>query len=55
MTSCSLSIRIERWPLAAPFQITGYLIDTAKVVIVTIADAHHEGVGEAAEIGRAHV
>jgi len=50
MTSCSLSIRIERWPLAAPFQISGYRIDAAQVVVVTIADEHHEGVGEASGV-----
>lgn len=50
MERCSLSIRIECWPLAAPFRITGYLVDTARVVVVTIADAHHEGVGEAAGV-----
>lgn len=46
----SLSLRIERWPLATPFHITGHVIDTARLVSVTVDDGHHAGNGEAAGI-----
>ncbi|WP_342703950.1 dipeptide epimerase [Burkholderia arboris] len=46
----SLSLRIERWPLAAPFHITGHVIDAARLVSVTIDDGRHAGNGEASGV-----
>ncbi|CAB3963397.1 mandelate racemase [Burkholderia aenigmatica] len=46
----SLSLRIERWSLAAPFHITGHVIDAARVVSVTVDDGHHAGNGEASGV-----
>lgn len=46
----SLSLRIERWPLAAPFHITGHVIDAARLVNVTIDDGRHAGNGEASGV-----
>ncbi|MBY8606689.1 MAG: dipeptide epimerase [Burkholderia sp.] len=46
----SLSLRIERWPLAAPFHITGHVIDAARLVSVTVDDGHHAGTGEASGV-----
>lgn len=46
----SLSLRIERWPLAVPFHITGHVIDAARLVTVTVDDRHHAGHGEAAGV-----
>lgn len=46
----SLSLHIERWPLAAPFHITGHVIDAARLVSVTVDDGHHAGSGEASGV-----
>ncbi|SIO72138.1 muconate cycloisomerase [Burkholderia sp. GAS332] len=46
----SLSLNIERWPLAVPFHITGHVIDAARLVSVTIGDGHHAGNGEASGV-----
>ncbi|RKF50978.1 dipeptide epimerase [Paraburkholderia fungorum] len=46
----SLSLRIERWPLAVPFHITGHVIDAARLVRVTVDDGHHAGSGEASGV-----
>ncbi|NYH18430.1 dipeptide epimerase [Paraburkholderia bryophila] len=46
----SLSLRIERWPLAVPFHITGHVIDAARVVSVTLDDGHVAGNGEASGV-----
>ncbi|MFM0208119.1 dipeptide epimerase [Paraburkholderia sediminicola] len=46
----TLSLRIERWPLAVPFHITGHVIDAARLVSVTIADGYHAGHGEASGV-----
>ncbi|WP_241301840.1 dipeptide epimerase [Burkholderia stabilis] len=46
----SLSLRIERWPLAVPFHITGHVIDAARVVRVTVDDGRHTGNGEASGV-----
>ncbi|MBZ5793468.1 dipeptide epimerase [Burkholderia contaminans] len=46
----SLSLRIERWPLAAPFHITGHVIDAARLVSVTVDDGHYAGNGEASGV-----
>lgn len=45
-----LSLRIERWPLAVPFRITGHVIDAAGLVSVTLDDGHHTGNGEASGV-----
>lgn len=46
----SLSLRIERWPLATPFHITGHVIDAARVVSVTVDDGQNAGHGEASGV-----
>ncbi|WP_174934992.1 dipeptide epimerase [Burkholderia lata] len=46
----SLSLRIERWPLAVPFHITGHVIDAARLVSVTVDDGHYAGNGEASGV-----
>jgi len=50
LRTLSLSLRIERWPLAVPFHITGHVIDAAHLVSVTIDDGHHTGNGEASGV-----
>lgn len=46
----TLSLRIERWPLAVPFHIAGHVIDAARLVSVTIGDGYHAGHGEASGV-----
>jgi L-alanine-DL-glutamate epimerase-like enolase superfamily enzyme len=41
-----LDVAIERWPLKAPFRITGYTFENAEVVIATLSDGTHSGRGE---------
>jgi len=50
MPSISLSLCIERWPLAIPFHISGYVLDAARLVTVTLADGQHTGNGEASGV-----
>ena len=46
----SLSLHIERWPLAVPFRITGHVLDAARLVSVTLDDGDYTGKGEAAGV-----
>src|SRR4051794_40010701 len=46
----SLTVAVEKWPMAAPFRITGYTFTTLDVVVVSLRDGMHEGRGEAAGI-----
>jgi L-Ala-D/L-Glu epimerase len=41
---------VERWPLKAPFHITGRTWEAIEVVVVTVSDGTHIGRGEAAGV-----
>jgi len=45
-----IQIRVERWPLAVPFRITGRTFTDLDVVVVTLRDGDLEGHGEAAGV-----
>ncbi len=45
-----LRIDIERWPLRAPFRITGYTFTESNVVVVTLTEDGVSGRGEAAGV-----
>lgn len=45
-----LSVETETLRLAEPFRISGYLFETADVLVVTLADGRHRGRGEAAGV-----
>jgi L-Ala-D/L-Glu epimerase len=45
-----LHIDIERWPLKAPFRITGYTFTESEVVVVTLTEGAVSGRGEAAGV-----
>src|SRR5687767_7075758 len=46
----SLRVEIERWPLAAPFRIAGYVFEVAEVLVVTLQKDGQIGRGEAAGV-----
>jgi|SoiMetStandDraft_2_1073263.scaffolds.fasta_scaffold10373_2 L-alanine-DL-glutamate epimerase-like enolase superfamily enzyme len=50
MESLSLHAEVERWPLAAPFRITGYVFEAIDVLLVRLESQGHVGRGEAAGI-----
>ena len=43
----TLKVEVEHWRLANPFKITGYLWETADVVLVSLGQDGHVGRGEA--------
>ncbi len=45
-----LSIETETLLLAEPFRISGYVFDTADVLVATLKDGEHKGRGEAAGV-----
>jgi len=45
-----LAVRIERWPLKAPFRITGYTFTEAALIVVTLTQDGISGRGEAAGV-----
>jgi L-Ala-D/L-Glu epimerase len=45
-----LHIDIERWPLRAPFRITGYTFTESEVIVVTLTEDGVSGRGEAAGV-----
>ncbi|ALS58441.1 dipeptide epimerase [Pandoraea norimbergensis] len=47
---CKLSVRIEQWPLATPFHISGHTVDAARVLVVSLRSGQHRGRGEAAGV-----
>ncbi|MCE4062628.1 dipeptide epimerase [Pandoraea sputorum] len=47
---CTLSVRIERWPLATPFHISGHTVDAAEVLVVSLRSGQCRGRGEAAGV-----
>jgi hypothetical protein len=42
-----LDVAVQKWPLKAPFRITGYTFTEAEVVVATLTDGAHVGRGEA--------
>jgi L-alanine-DL-glutamate epimerase-like enolase superfamily enzyme len=50
MPRLRLKVATETLPLAAPFRISGYVFDSADVVVVTLGDGEHEGRGEASGV-----
>ena len=45
--SVELKVDVEKWPLKAPFRITGYTFVEIDVVVATISRDGHAGRGEA--------
>ncbi len=50
MTRLSMTAAVERYPLAAPFRISGLVFERQDVVVVTLSDGVHQGRGEAAGV-----
>jgi len=50
MSALKLHVAVEKFPLAAPFRITGYVIEETDVVVVELVDGPHRGRGEAAGV-----
>ena len=50
MTALTLDYKVESFPLAKPFRISGHVFTDAPVVIVTVSDGVHSGRGEAAGV-----
>jgi L-Ala-D/L-Glu epimerase / N-acetyl-D-glutamate racemase len=50
MSALRLAVAVEKYPLAAPFRISGYVMDKTDVVIVELEDGRHRGRGEAAGV-----
>ncbi|QNA86469.1 dipeptide epimerase [Sphingomonas sp. So64.6b] len=50
MAGIKLSVASETLRLAAPFRISGYVFDSADVVVVTLDDGDHQGRGEASGV-----
>jgi L-alanine-DL-glutamate epimerase-like enolase superfamily enzyme len=48
--SVELKVDVEKWPLKAPFRITGYTFVEIDVVVATISRDGHAGRGEAAGV-----
>jgi L-alanine-DL-glutamate epimerase-like enolase superfamily enzyme len=46
----TLRAKVEQWPLAAPFRITGYTWEFIDVLLVSLAKDGHVGQGEAAGV-----
>ncbi|MHB9880540.1 dipeptide epimerase [Pacificimonas sp. ICDLI1SI03] len=47
MSKITLSATVEKLDLAAPFRISGFVFETAEVVVVTLEQDGHSGRGEA--------
>ncbi len=45
-----MTVRVEKRPLAAPFEISGYVFDSMELVVVTLSDGQHTGTGEASGV-----
>jgi L-alanine-DL-glutamate epimerase-like enolase superfamily enzyme len=50
LTQLKLQVEIEKWPLKAPFRITGYTFSELNIVVATLACSGHVGRGEAAGV-----
>jgi L-alanine-DL-glutamate epimerase-like enolase superfamily enzyme len=48
--SVELKLTVEKWPLKAPFRITGYTFVELDVVVATISRGGHAGRGEASGV-----
>jgi L-Ala-D/L-Glu epimerase len=46
----ALQVEVEKWPLRAPFRITGFTFVDVEVVIATVSCGGHTGRGEAAGV-----
>lgn len=46
----TLEVRAERLRLAAPFRISGYVFESAQVIVATLREGDHRGRGEAAGV-----
>ncbi|QNQ07742.1 dipeptide epimerase [Sphingomonas alpina] len=45
-----IEVRVETWPLANPFRITGRTYTEIDLVVAVVRDGEHEGYGEAAGV-----
>ncbi|HEY7639825.1 MAG TPA: dipeptide epimerase [Steroidobacteraceae bacterium] len=50
LASLTLQVSVEKWPLQAPFRITGYTFVAVDVVVATISCRGRQGRGEAAGV-----
>jgi L-alanine-DL-glutamate epimerase-like enolase superfamily enzyme len=50
LAAVTLQVDVEKWPLKAPFRITGYTFTEVDVVVATISSRGHAGRGEAAGV-----
>jgi L-alanine-DL-glutamate epimerase-like enolase superfamily enzyme len=50
MGGVKLDVTLERLPLAAPFRISGYVMEDTEVVVAQIHDGPHRGRGEASGV-----
>jgi L-alanine-DL-glutamate epimerase-like enolase superfamily enzyme len=50
MPKLMMEVAVERVALAAPFRISGYVFDSAEIVVVTLSDGRLRGRGEAAGV-----
>jgi len=50
MTELQLTVTAERFALAAPFRITGFVFEHQDVVVVNVSDGTHRGRGEASGV-----
>ena len=50
LASVTLQVNVEKWPLKAPFRITGYTFVEVDVVVASISSRGHTGRGEAAGV-----
>jgi len=50
MTALTLSVEIEKWPLSAPFRITGRTFECFEVLVVNLEHNGQVGIGEAAGV-----
>jgi len=50
LATLTLQVSVEKWPLKAPFRITGYTFVAVDVVVATITSGGHVGRGEAAGV-----
>lgn len=42
----ALQIQTERWPLAEPFRISGYIFTDAEVIVVSLSERGRSGRGD---------
>lgn len=45
-----IEVQTERWPLKAPFRISGYVFTEAEIILVTLRRGAHIGYGEASGV-----